>query len=81
MADSPNSSPQGQTPNPESTSPEGSEKTAEQLESEFLDRMMGRMDTWFDNKVKSFRTNSTSRNGRTSLPSVLADIVFGKPKE
>jgi len=58
-----------------------SEPTPEQIEDKFWEKFEGHLDTWFDRKVEKYRTTSSSRTGRTTLPTIMADLIFGPPKE
>lgn len=41
-----------------------------------------RLNAWFDKKREEFRGPSTSRSGgRTTLPGILADLIFGPEKK
>lgn len=72
--------PDKQDPTPP-TPPEPPEPTPEQLEAAFMDRLFGRMDTWFDEKIKSYRGTAGGRMGRTTLPEIVANAIFGPPKD
>lgn len=76
MADNPN-------PNPSTDPPQ--EPSPEQQTAAFWsgskDHITKIMDEWFDNKVKSMRETSSSRTGRTTLPGILSDIMFGPKKD
>jgi hypothetical protein len=39
------------------------------------------MDSWFDKKVEKYRGTSTTRTGRTTLPGIMANMIFGPDKE
>ncbi len=66
---------------PKNSPPEGAPEGApEDAEKAYWAKFEGVMDTWFDKKVKTLRETSSSRQGRTTLPKVLADIVFGPEK-
>lgn len=75
MADNPN--PPAPEPSPEPT-PE--QQTAAFWASS-KEHLSGIMDEWFDKKVKDMRATSPSRTGRTTLPGILADIMFGPKKD
>ena len=62
------------------------EKTPEQVEEEFWAKhktaTVGILDEWFEKKKEELRTVGTSRSGgRTSLPGIIANIMFGEPKQ
>lgn len=57
------------------------EPTPEEAENAFWDKFENRLDGWFDKKVEKYRSTSPTRMGRTTLPGILADIVFGPPKD
>lgn len=69
MADNPD--PKGQQ-NPQGDPP------GDETEEAFWKRLHSEMDTWFDDKIKTMREQGQGRVGRTTLPSVLADFMFGK---
>jgi hypothetical protein len=60
----------------------------EDAEKAFWEKFTGTMDSWWDNKMKSYQdqrppnTTGTSRTGgkRTTLPGLIADMVFGPEK-
>lgn len=57
------------------------EPTAEELEAKFWTTFESKMDGWFDRKVEKYRGTATSRTGRTTLPEIMANMIFGPPKE
>jgi len=69
-------------PNPPAPEPE---KTPEQAEAEFWgkhkEHTLGVLDEWFEKKKTELQSRSTGRTGRTTLPGLLADIMFGPAKE
>lgn len=69
MADSQNQG-QSQEPDPQS-----------EAEDAFWKRLHTEMDTWFDEKIKTMREQGQSRVGRTTLPSIFADFMFGKQQD
>lgn len=73
---------QGQTEQSQSSSPQSeSEPTPEQAEAKYWETFEGRLDAWFDKRIEKMRTTAPSRMGRTSLPSILADLMFGPEKK
>jgi hypothetical protein len=74
MADSQQQSQQNQEP--------PAEPTPEEAKKQFWAEFHTELDTWFNKKRDELRSNSTSRaGGRTTLPSLIADAFFGKPKD
>lgn len=65
---------------PPSTEPPA-EPTPEQTEAAFWQKFEANLDTWFDKKVEKYRGTSPARMGRSTLPGMLADLVFGPPKD
>lgn len=63
--------------------PEGSEPDqAEAFWGEHKTRTRGILDEWFEDKKKELREMGTSRTGgRTTLPGLLANIMFGPEKK
>lgn len=57
------------------------EPTPEEAEEAYWKKFESRLDTWFDAKVEKYRGTSSSRTGRTTLPGILADLVFGQEKK
>jgi hypothetical protein len=57
------------------------EPTTEEAEKAYWDKLTAHLDSWFDGKVEKYRTTSPTRMGRTTLPGILADLVFGPPKD
>jgi hypothetical protein len=57
------------------------ERTPEEVEAAYWEKLTGHLDSWFDAKVEKYRGTSPTRMGRTTLPGILADIVFGPPKD
>ena len=59
--------------------------TPEQSEEAFWkkheERTLGVLDAWFEKKREEFKGRNTGRTGRTTLPGMLADIMFGPAKE
>lgn len=73
-------------PQPQPTEPSSPPSTEPSPEDAFWDKLDARLDAFVDRKIKSFRDKnptSTSRGGagRTTLPSILADVIFGKAKD
>lgn len=57
------------------------EPTPEEAEEAFWSKFDARLNNWFDNKVKEYRGTSAARTGRSTLPGIMADIVFGAKKD
>lgn len=67
------------------------EPSPEERETHFWNTLDGRLDAWLERKTKEAndqraregQSTGTSRTGakRVTLPSIIADIVFGPPKE
>lgn len=57
--------------------PEGPDET----EAKFWETFENHLDTWFDKKVEKYRSTSTARTGRTTLPEIMANLVFGPKKD
>ena len=57
------------------------EPTPEEVETAYWNKMTEHLDKWFDAKVEKYRSTSPTRMGRTTLPGILADIVFGPEKD
>lgn len=70
MADSKDPTPDP-TPDP---SPEDQEKL-------YWEKLTSHLDTWFDGKVKQYQKTGQSRTGRTTLPGLFADMIFGPQKD
>jgi hypothetical protein len=68
-----------ETPPPPETPPES--QTPEQVEAAFWTKFESNLDTWFEKKIEKYRTTSPSRTGRTTLPSIIAGMVFGNEKK
>lgn len=45
----------------------------------FDERVNGLLDGWLDRTIEKHKTTSPSRMGRTSLPSIFYDAIFGNP--
>jgi len=63
-------------PTPEPATPD---TTAE--EAKYWDTLESRLDSWFDKKIEKYRTTGTARMGKTTLPELIANFVFGKQEE
>jgi hypothetical protein len=57
------------------------EPTAEEQEEIFWTKFENRLDGWFDKKVTKYRETATSRTGRTTLPGIMANLIFGPEKD
>jgi len=57
------------------------EPTPEEQEAKFWATFESKMDGWFDRKVEMYRSTATSRTGRTTLPEIMANMIFGPLKE
>ena len=57
------------------------EPTAEEQEAAYWTRFEEKLDNWFDKRVEKMRATASSRTGRTNLPSILSDLVFGPIKK
>lgn len=77
MAETSNPSPPASDPPPEPTP----EQQTEKFWATSKPHLTSIMDTWFDEKIKSLRQTSSSRTGRTTLPGILADIMFGADRD
>jgi len=65
---------------PEGTEPANDEGA--QAEAKFWEKFDSRLDSFFDRKLKQARDSSASRGkGRTTLPGILADFMFGPEKK
>lgn len=75
MADNQDPSKQNQDP--------PAEPTPEEAEKKYWDTFESRLDGWFDKKIDGYRKQGTSRTGagRATLPKILADMIFGPPKD
>ncbi len=49
-------------------------------EDVFFGKMRGVLDSWFDEKMEKIRETGTGRNGRATLPAIVANLMFGKPE-
>jgi hypothetical protein len=61
--------------------PEPPEPTPEQAEAKYWETFESKLDGWFDRKIEKYRSTSTSRTGRTTLPAIFADMIFGPKKD
>ena len=67
---------------PEPTpAPPKPEPTAEEQEAAYWTRFEEKLDNWFDKRVEKMRATASSRTGRTNLPGILSDLVFGPVKK
>lgn len=79
MADSKTPDPQ-QNNDPDKQEPEKDE--AEAFWTTHAEKTRGILDAWFEDKKKELRDMGTSRTGgRTTLPGMLANIMFGPEKK
>lgn len=61
---------------------EPKEPTPEEQEEAFWSKFETRLDGWFDKKVEKYRTNATTRGtGRSTLPGIMANLIFGPEKK
>lgn len=70
--------------NDQGTGDQGTDKSAmDAFWAEFDTRIKGHLDGFYKDKIKEFRTKSTSRteNGRTTLPGIFASLMFGPEKK
>jgi hypothetical protein len=67
--------------NQDPKTPEPPEPTTDELEAKFWATFETKMDNWFERKIEKYRTTATSRTGRTTLPEIMASMIFGPPKE
>jgi hypothetical protein len=65
------------TTNPESNSDDSEKK----FWDEFDKRVKGHLNQFFEDKKAELTRPSAGRNGRTSLPGALANIMFGPEKK
>lgn len=68
------------TPTPDTNTEPSDEEKA------YWEKFSGVLDSWWDNKIKTYREErptGTSRTGnkRVTLPGLIADIVFGPEKD
>lgn len=68
-------------PDPKTDPPTPTEPTQDDQEEAFWTKFEGKMDSWFDKKVEKYRGTSTTRTGRTTLPGIMANMIFGPDKE
>lgn len=66
--------------------PKAPEPGPDDSEKAFWEKFTANLDAWWDNKMKTYRESKpagTSRTGgkRATLPDVIADFVFGPPKD
>lgn len=72
MAETTDPAPQGDPPKDEG---------ANAFWGEHEKRTRGILDAWFEDKKKEFREQGTSRTGgRTTLPKIIAEMMFGPEK-
>jgi hypothetical protein len=64
---------------PEKTEPEGTEDTEAKFWGEFEKRGEAMLDKWFDKKAGDLK--KARNGGRTTLPGILADLMFGPDKK
>lgn len=70
--------PQDPTPTPEPQSQDPTPVNPEDAEKAYWEKFEGKLDTWFDKKIEKYRTTGTARMGKTTLPEIVANFVFGK---
>jgi hypothetical protein len=68
-------------PDSKETQDPPAEPTADELEAKFWNTFEAKMDSWFERKIEKYRGTATSRTGRTTLPEIMANMVFGPPKD
>lgn len=78
---SPPQDPQNQD-SPKQDPPKSDPPSNPDAEKVFWDKLDGRLDAFFDRKLKQVResgTGNTRTGGRSTISSVLSDLMFGKP--
>jgi hypothetical protein len=70
-------------PNPEPTSNPEPAQTEEAFWKKLDERVKANLDSFYKDKLKDFQKNSSSRTGqgRTTLPGIIANIMFGPEKK
>lgn len=68
--------PETQDPTPPATDP--TPPNAEDIEEKYWKTFESRLDTWFEAKVDKYRKTGTARMGKSTLPEIVANFVFGK---
>lgn len=80
-----NQDPQNQDPPqdpPKQDPPKQDPPSNPDAEKVFWDKLDGRLDAFFDRKLKQVRENQTGNSrtgGRSTITTVLSDLMFGKP--
>ena len=64
-------------PDPATETPEPDPKAAEEA---YWGTFETKLDAWFEKKKGELMAGRTSRTGRPTLPSVIADLFFGPEK-
>jgi hypothetical protein len=61
--------------------PDPKNDDAAEAEKAYWDRnkseLRGVLDQWFDDKVKEAKASTSRNGGRSTLPGILANLVFG----
>jgi hypothetical protein len=69
-------------PDPKPTDPPTPDPTEDdQREAKFWETLDGHIDGRLDAMIERHRKTSPARTGRTTLPTLFADMIFGAPKD
>lgn len=58
---------------------QGGEGESDDQEKSFWEKFDARIDAAVERNLKRHAVTGSSRTGRTTLPAIFADIMFGKP--
>lgn len=72
--------PEANPPTPDPTT--STEPNPDDQEKAYWEKFEGKLDVWFDKKIEKYRTTGTTRTGgRTTLPEIFANMIFGKQEQ